>query len=409
MKWIRLAGIALASLALSWPVGADAPAGMAQALALAWRLSPQAAALDARDAEAHAARDVAAGLTPAPGSISFGGSNDRLNRDQGKREYEVEVTTMLWLPGQMSAHEAEAASRVDEAVARRAALRLALAGEVRDAWWSLAAARHAGALAARRLESAAALAGDVRRRYQAGELSHIDANLAQAEVLIAEAALFEAEAGLLQAEQAFRTLSGVPAPSLLPEERLVMQAAQRPLFDSPETHPQLAASVAAARSARARVKVAEESRRASPELALRVLRERAVADDPYSNSVGVRLKIPFSSGAQVRRETAGAQAEADQAEAEMQRLRSQVQLAAERAQHAWQLAERQVGMAQSRRALSDENLVLGEKSFRLGESDLATLLRLRAAAFDASAFLDRQQVARAAAISQLNQALGVVP
>ena len=66
-------------------------------------------------------------------------------------------------------------------------------------------------------------------------------------------------------------------------------------------------------------------------------------------------------------------------------------------------------MAQERRQLSAENLRLSEKAFSLGESDLATLLRIRAAAFDAEAFLDRQRVARAAAISRLNQALGVLP
>jgi cobalt-zinc-cadmium efflux system outer membrane protein len=49
------------------------------------------------------------------------------------------------------------------------------------------------------------------------------------------------------------------------------------------------------------------------------------------------------------------------------------------------------------------------KSFSLGESDLPTLLRARAAAFDAQAELRRLEVARHAADSRLRQALGVVP
>jgi hypothetical protein len=48
----------------------------------AWRLNPQAAGLDAREAEARAAQDVAAGLTPEPGSVSIGNLNDRFNRNQ---------------------------------------------------------------------------------------------------------------------------------------------------------------------------------------------------------------------------------------------------------------------------------------------------------------------------------------
>ncbi len=81
----------------------------------------------------------------------------------------------------------------------------------------------------------------------------------------------------------------------------------------------------------------------------------------------------------------------------------------ERAQRALKAAERQLAMARERLALSAENLRLSEKAFSLGESDLATLLRIRAAAFEAEAFLGRQRVARAAAISRLNQALGVLP
>lgn len=411
--WKRPLAIVVACLALNLPAfAADAVppvAGLAHAVEQAWRLHPQAAALAARDAEARAAQEVAAGLTPEPGSLSVGSRNDRMNRNLGQQEYEVELATPLWLPGQMAAREAEAASRVDEAGARRTALRLELAGEVREAWWLLAGARNAKALAARRLDTARALESDVRRRYKVGELSRIDANLAQSEVHVAEGELIEAEANLLQAEQSLRALTGVPAPALTPEETPVARPKLDALAESPAAHPLLAVSAAAVRSARARVKVAEESRRASPELALRMVRERAVFDESYANSVGVRLKIPFSSGARVRRDSSAAQAEADQAEAEMLRLQSRIQLDAERMQRAWPAVERQVTMAQERRDLSAENLQLAEKAFRLGEADLATLLRIRAAAYDAESLVDRQRVARAAAISRLNQLMGVLP
>lgn len=416
LRWNRQLVFCVAALALSLPgLTAAAPpaaAGLASALEQAWRLHPQAAALEAREAEARAMHEIAAGLTPEPGAVSIGSRNDRFNRNLGKQEYEVELAMPLWLPGQQAARAAEAASRIDEAAAKRAALRAELAGELREAWWALAAAKNANALAARRLATARLLAADVRRRYTVGELSRIDANLAQTEVHVAEAELIEAEVTLLQAEQALRTLTGVAAPtdiSTTSEETPAAQINLRATQDSPEEHPQLAAAAAVARSARARVTVADESRRAAPELALRVVRERGDFAEQYSNSVGIRLKIPFSSGAQVRRETSAAQAEADQADAEMLRTQTRVQLDAERAERALAATERQFVMARERRELSAENLRLSEKAFSLGESDLATLLRIRAAAFDAESFHDRQRVARAAAISRLNQALGVLP
>ena len=410
-RQLKLMAVCAAGLLAGLSVqAAETPkSGLAIAVEQAWRLNPQAAGLDAREAEARAAQDVAAGLTPEPGSVSIGNLNDRFNRNQGKQEYEVELAVPLWLPGQKAAREAEAASRIDEAVARRSAVRLEVSGELREAWWALATARSARILAARRLETARALETDVMRRYKVGELSRIDANLAQTETHAASAELVETEATLLQAEQAVQTLIGSPAPKILDEESPTTRRVVGEAGDSAETHPLLTSTAAVARSARARVQVADESRRAAPELALRVVRERGDFAEAYSNSVGIKLKIPFSSGSQVRRETSAAQAEANQADAELLRTQTRVRLDAERAQRNLQAAERQLAMAQERRQLSAENLRLAEKAFSLGESDLATLLRIRAAAFDADAFFDRQRVARAAAISRLNQAQGVLP
>jgi len=411
--WTRRAGICALALALGLPLAAaasDAPAaGLAGAVEQAWRRHPEAAGLDARDAEARAARDVAGGLTPEPGSVSLGNLNDRQGRNLGKQEWEVELAVPLWLPGQRDARAAEAESRIGEATTHRTALRLEVAGEVREAWWALAAARSARTLALRRLDTARALDQVVQRRYQVGELSRIDANLAQGEVLAAEAEALAGEAAQLQAEQSFRLLTGSAAPTELGGEAAAGAAGTQGKAGTAELHPQLAAAAAAARGARARVKLAEETRRAAPELALRVVRERGDFAEPYGNSVGVRLKIPFSSAAQVRRDGSAAQAEAERADAEMRRAEMRVQLEADRARRALAAAERQLTMAQERRALSADSLHLAEKAFALGESDLATLLRIRAAAFDAEGFHERQRLERAAAISRLNQALGVLP
>ncbi len=201
------------------PSPAPAPEGsLGFWLEQAWLRNPQAKALDAREGEARAAQELATGLTPEPGSVSVGALNDQLNNNRGKREVAVELNAYLWLPGQKAAREAEAESRFDEVGARRAALRLELAGELREAWWTLAAARNSASLAARRLETARALASEVQRRYQAGDLSRIDANLAQIETQAAEAESIDADSSLLQAEHAFRALTGAPAPSLVSAE-----------------------------------------------------------------------------------------------------------------------------------------------------------------------------------------------
>ncbi|WP_248595594.1 TolC family protein [Candidatus Accumulibacter phosphatis] len=405
--------LSLSGMAASPPAAPEGSLGFW--LEEAWLRNPQAKAVDAREGEARAAQELASGLTPEPGSVSVGALNDQLNSNRGKREIAVELNAYLWLPGQKAAREAEAESRFDEVGARRAALRLELAGALREAWWTLAAARNSARLAVGRLETARALASEVQRRYQAGDLSRIDANLAQMEMQAAEAESIDADSSLLQAEHVFRALTGAPAPSSISAERPATpgHGGTKPL--APETfspsplHPQLTAAAAASRSARAKVKVAEESRRAAPEVSLLALRERSDFNESYSDSIGIRLKIPFSSGALVRRESSAAQAEADQSDAEMQRLEQRVELDAMRARQALQAAERQYALAEQRRTLSSDSLRLAEKSFALGEADLATLLRIRSAAYAADTFLGRQGIARAAAISRLNQTLGVLP
>jgi cobalt-zinc-cadmium efflux system outer membrane protein len=412
-RWQRHAGVGALALALSLAALAGEPvppaAKLADAVEQAWRLHPQAAALGARDAQAQATHELASGLTPAPASVSLGHLTDRPGRNLGRQEWEVEVAAPLWLPGQKDAQLAEADSRIGEAAARRAALRLELAGEVREAWWSLAGARSAQALARQRLETARALDSDVQKRLRVGELSRMDANLAQGEVLAAEAELIASDAALAQQEQVFQVLSGSSAPSDLDAETAAPLPGAQDKAASSEHHPQLALAAAAARGARARVKLADETRRSAPELAVRMVYERGDSSESYANTVGVRLKIPLSSGAQVRRDSSAAQAEAAAADAELRRAEIRVQLEVERAQRALAAAERQVAMAQERRALAADNLRLSEKAFALGESDLATLLRVRAAANDAQSLHERQRIELSAAISRLNQALGVLP
>ena len=115
---------------------------LSDAIAKAWSRNPQAAASAAREAEARARADVASGITPGPPSISLSSTNDKLNRDRGWQELEVEMSVPIWVPGQKTAREAEASAAQTQVTAQRQALRLQIAGEVREAWWAVAAARN---------------------------------------------------------------------------------------------------------------------------------------------------------------------------------------------------------------------------------------------------------------------------
>lgn len=385
---------------------APAPASaqtMAQALDQAWSRHPRAVAAAALQDEADARSEAARRLTPGPASLSLGGTSDRFHGNQGQREWEAELAMPLWLPGQRAIQATEAAGAQAEVAAQRALVRLQLAGEVRTAWWTLASARQAAALAARRLESSQALLADVQRRHRAGELARIDANLAHGELLAAQGTLADAEASVQQAERDYLMLTGHQAPQQLNSEQATDRQAP------PPDHPLLDAARASVERARARLQWASASRRAPPELALRMVRDRGAAGLPYNHTVGIKLTLPLSSSPQVRQAEAAALAALNEAEAEQEQTQRRLALATDRARSELQTAAQQLARAGERLALDTDTLRLAEKSFALGETSLATLLRARTAALESEALVGQQQIALAAARSRWNQTIGELP
>lgn len=385
---------------------APAPASaqtMAQALDQAWSRHPRAVAAAALQDEADARSEAARRLTPGPASLSLGSTSDRFHGNQGQREWEAELAMPLWLPGQRAIQATEAAGAQAEVAAQRALVRLQLAGEVRTAWWTLASARQAAALAARRLESSQALLADVQRRHRAGELARIDANLAHGELLAAQGTLADAEASVQQAERDYLMLTGHQAPQQLNSEQATDRQAP------PPDHPLLDAARASVERARARLQWASASRRAPPELALRMVRDRGAAGLPYNHTVGIKLTLPLSSSPQVRQAEAAALAALNEAEAEQEQTQRRLALATDRARSELQTAAQQLARAGERLALDTDTLRLAEKSFALGETSLATLLRARTAALESEALVGQQQIALAAARSRWNQTIGELP
>lgn len=385
---------------------APAPASaqtMAQALDQAWSRHPRAVAAAALQDEADARSEAARRLTPGPASLSLGSTSDRFHGNQGQREWEAELAMPLWLPGQRAIQATEAAGAQAEVAAQRALVRLQLAGEVRTAWWTLASARQAAALAARRLESSQALLADVQRRHRAGELARIDANLAHGELLAAQGTLADAEASVQQAERDYLMLTGHQAPQQLNSEQATDRQAP------PPDHPLLDAARASVERARARLQWASASRRAPPELALRMVRDRGAAGLPYNHTVGIKLTLPLSSSPEVRQAEAAALAALNEAEAEQEQTQRRLALATDKARSELQTAAQQLARAGERLALDTDTLRLAEKSFALGETSLATLLRARTAALESEALVGQQQIALAAARSRWNQTIGELP
>ncbi|MBK7718384.1 MAG: hypothetical protein IPJ36_04765 [Simplicispira sp.] len=181
----------------------------------------------------------------------------------------------------------------------------------------------------------------MRRRFQAGELARVDANLAQSENLDAQAALATARSERLQAEQVFHTLSGMAAPAALAPEPAptvgVVPAA---------IHPQLAVDRAAVQLARpvggGRRDTAGSARTGT-----------AVANCASAVPAATRMRmrwassstLPFSLGPRARQEVRAARRTCTQAEAQVALQERKLAQETAKAHRERATTQQQLGMA----------------------------------------------------------------
>lgn len=373
-----------------------------EALDKAWERNPQAQGARAREAELQARRQAAEGLLPAPPAVSLSHRSDQLNKNAGKHEWEAELGLPLWLPGQKQARIDHAASEQTEWSATLAALRLEIAGELRERVWAAVLAGNELELHMQRLETAAILERDVARRVAAGDLARTDLLLAQNDTLAARFAVLDNQSKLGQAMQSYYALTG--------DERLPGQREEQTHDEaSLDTHPRLEAARTAIALAQAKLRDAMESRRDPPELSVGTRRERASFDEPYSDTVSIKLRLPFATEARNRPLITAAETELARAQAEYRQARIRVEADIRQKRHEYHAALAQLDITRGKQALTAENLALLQKAFDLGELDLVNLMRAKALAHEANLALIQQTIAVARTRAALNQALGVLP
>jgi cobalt-zinc-cadmium efflux system outer membrane protein len=399
--WARPSVLAAATLVWLSPGWAQtAPSALKQGFDAAWARQPAQRAAPLRKEAAAAAAAAARRWLPDAPALEMSAKTDRVNRNEGAREYDAAIAVPLWLPGERTRARAAAAAGSEVVDQQLLATQWRLAGEVRDAYWAHQRARIDADLAQQRLANARQIAADVARRVQAGDLARADGHQAEAAAAAAEGAAAEAEVALTDAAQAWRALTGEP-----PAEG---GAEPRPEGDA-ALHPALAELAAQAELARRQRDLAGVQSRANPELTVGAARERGGFGERYDQSVVVGLRIPLgrASGSDARIATAGADllAAEGQLDREQQRVRAQIEAAQARVA----ALEKARAAAERRAALARESRGFFDKSFRLGEADLPTRLRIELEATEAERQAARSRVERDAALSQLRQALGLMP
>lgn len=393
---MTLAGLLALSSASSVAAG-----GIADAVQAALERDPRYPLHESTRAVGAGYRQQADSLLGGDPSLSVLAKSDQLiGSDRGYQEYEAAVSLPLWLPGQRGARRSIADSLDNQATTELQLIGWEVVGSVLEKAWDLRLAQGAEQQARQQWQSAERLQRDIARRVRAGELPRGDLLLAEQETLNRRAALDDAADEVEHVGLAWRSLTGLDA---LPMDlELQTEAAT----DPNPNHPLLLAALGETGTARARRNSTSKNRRAPPVLTLYAKRDRGVSDDPFTNSIGAEISIPFGSGAHSAPGIAEAEAELTRSQAALAEIERELVLTQKQAKHALKQAKRRLASAGRRDALGRSRLQLSQRAFELGEIDLYQLLLARQQAADAALDLERSELRIIRAIAINNHVLG---
>lgn len=376
---------------------------LAQLVNQALARNPSYEVLGARMEQVEALRRQAESLFAADPALELRHNNDGFMDSAGLEEWEWGVELPLWLPGQKRAREL-VAERGGQAVASASlALKLSVAGLVREAIWESALAENQKEIAKREWDVALRLEKDVGKRVRYGDLARADLVLASQETLLRETASKRSVNDYQNALYRFQILTGAALPP-----RGVTEQAQtvRPIT---EQHPLLAKAHAEVVRALAERRQVQGERWASPTLTIGTRHERENDNAQVADSFGAILRLPLGLASQTAPALARAELALAEAEAELETLRRRLRLALDQAVRELDTTRAELALAEARQLLAAESLKLAQRSFALGEDNLVSLIRVQGQAFAADRTYRQTRLELGRNIARLNQALGILP
>ena len=400
--------LSLFAFSASAQTAAQAPS-LKQALDAAWQFSTLSRSESNRRSELAAKQKAANSWISGEPVVSIAHRTDRLNRNEGFREYEAEVELPLWNLGVRAAAQADASAQRQSFDGQFVFAKLKLAGELRLLAANAANAQVELDLNKRKLLDVNVLAQDLSRRVKAGENARVDSLQAQVLVLQAQASVTQVESQLMRLQNQWRSLTGLAAVASLDETSLNLTANETQVVSVSTDHPALRYAQAQFGAALAKLALVDADKRDPMSLGVGVGHERSTFAAANEIKLRIALRIPLGGENRNAPRQAAARAELDAAQAEADAIERQ--LAAEISAAANDLRSALVAQtaARERVRLSTEVQTLITKSWKLGDSDLPARLRADNEQFEASLLLARATVDVQRAIANQNQAHGYLP
>ncbi|WP_428353244.1 TolC family protein [Methyloprofundus sp.] len=323
----------------------------------------------------------------------------------GTGAYEVDgaVAVPVWNWGQRDAG-LQLAEHAEQNIAHKVlAIKLKVAGLVREAIWQLKLQELRHDIARKAYLLTERLLKTVHRRVELGDLPRADYLLAQSELLQKKTALITVEAGLMHSRKHFYFLTQA---NKIPADFQEVQSTKKQI-DS--THPQLAALDAQIARLKSQVEWVKARGSGQTTVAIGGDTERASRSESTVNSITFNVSIPFGGNAftaPLVAMTNKAYVRAEVAKAHVYRnLLEQLH----ETEHELDIERGQLEVARQMQDNALEHLKMAHLSFDAGEINLMDLLKIQARSQQSIQYAEESSLRLQRNIAFYNQAVGVMP
>jgi len=330
--------------------------------------------------------------------------DDGLLDDTGQREMETGVSVNLWRPGERSKAQNLGSSYKQKAQAWESHFNWLIAGRVRMA---LADNIHAQTLlvlegdatreAERLLEITTAL-------FENGAVPELDVLQVRSLLLEQREIELEAQAVLVDANRNYTVLTNL---NIQPSEPHREQLSA--LEEIPLDHPYLNLLRSEIGLAQANIEQAKRIASGSPSLTLGVRRERGIRQQPYNDSFGVTVNVPFGGSAAVSAGTSTARSNKVETEIRFAKVLQQLTAELHEIEHELYLIEQTLELAFERNELSQRHWEMSRAAFAAGESTLAQVVLAQQRALSSTKKLRLLELEKQRRITEYNQVVGETP
>lgn len=323
--------------------------------------------------------------------------------DIGSREFETSLELPLWNWGQKSQLKNLAAQSDQSMQWIKSALKLKIAGQIRNALWDIRKKelryQHAQTIS----QISKTLREKIKRRVELGDLAHTDLLLASSHQLAKETALIKAEAELMHSRQDYLSLTQIDK---MPAQFI---EGKSPIEIINDSHPELTLINALINRKKAEMNLVESEGSGQSSVSIGGKSEKGGENEDDIERLSLEISIPFGGSAHLQPKIAKKNIELSELMALRLKTHRHLQKKLHEASHDLKVINAELAIADRLKQIAEKHLGISRLSFSAGEINLIDLLTIQARTFDSILYADEHQLEYYKKTAFYNQAVGVTP